>query len=519
MAPEQRELASAPMLADTAIGLRNTFAKRRSALVKTFAAAILLCICTSVGVLLADPGCRYASADEMVHAIDVAGAGSRECNGRYFIQGYIDGKPSFWKAGTRFTIMSYEGWWLLSLSYAGKSWYAVNSTSTTPPPGGWVVGPQGRDPVPKFSVVMATEGERCSVAELRREFGTFAPLAAGWLILFCSCVMGRLCCAERSTAKMRMFANMGLSFAQMALVLALARVAYLATDCNDAPKGTSDLLFLVAIVSSFVALVSFTLAGIVSTYKAQFGGLLHRIAELAQRQEPDVLVLEVSEARLRQHLLAESERDASLTISSSPRRHCLLLAVFMLICIVVSAMVDDQDFHRSSFWNRVFALGLPCLFLMLALAWQVWITPGCQNCLQRRRLRHRLAEVHGPARLLLFHNTSAASPGRLDGMSAAFFEGKMVAAFGLQGAALPGVWRRETRASVLTDDAEPSCAVLSFALKSERTSPALWQGQDARIEGAVRVPLDRGQETVVRDWLEARREVFGYGALEEVEMQ
>lgn len=365
------------------------------------------------------------------------------------------------------------------------------------------------------------EGERASLSYLSHEFGQSVTSFVGpWLLLFSVCSFWRVWCAAWSREKRQLLLGLTIGIVVIILIAVLARSAYLATDCWESPKGISDLFLALALACAFVGLFAFSFALVSGSAEAEMTALLQHVAEHETSPSRAVFAVHVSEARFRRFLIADVTRDAAITWETKGR--CVPFAgrLFIVVASAISWYIVFRlplsSSHRPQLWLRGMLVTSASL-MTLGLCCRVLFTGAYQRCRKRCALGRQLADVRGSVRLVLFHNpadpiASKAEPSRLDLMSAAFFNGRLVAAFPPHQSSTPG-WNRRTATSISDDEADPGYSIVKFTVTSIRQGTGLIDSEQ-RIGATMCVPLDRGQAEPLREWLQARHEAFSFGTFE-----
>lgn len=511
--------------------LKNRFAEVRRRCRNAGIALALLGLLCLLGALALDPGCANAAE---VEAAWVVGAGSEGVDGLYIFEETTpaDRRLSYRKRQTHWTISWYGGWWLLCRDYSGRSLYGIKSESDEPPETGWQKTFDGEEPAPRLNrgVLVPKEGARASATELFPSMHpSYLPVIVILVLVF-SC--RRLLCAQRSSKKYATVRRILCTISIFVFGYVIARFLYLATDCVDTSKGFSDVLLGLVMLCCFVSTLLVFSSWELSYHERQMAALIDNVMQHEQRQDRAVLSLEIGEARVRHFLEAHAEHDDAISVQTKGR--CVvcqrILCVLLMPLGIGLQFIDIDGSHdgRSAVWLKSTALCSSSLLVLGFLVLKI-MTTGCwQRWWKSRNLRKALAEVSHPVRLTFFHNPAHSEVDQTEGgaiawvervdlMSAAFFNGRCVAVFEQHHTDVPGTWKRITRTSITEDATDPACSLVVFQTISTRNDPGL-MGTESRIDSELRAPLDRGQERILREWLEARPAVFRHG-LAEVELQ
>lgn len=333
----------------------------------------------------------------------------------------------------------------------------------------------------------------------------------------------RLCRAPSSPAKTRMICLATVSTIVTFAIIEGVCYLFHITDCHGEFRGFSDVFLMLAILCLFFAYLLTFVAGATASSAAAYDTLIASVRDSRSRSDPNMLVLNVSEQRIRRFLDEEENEHVQLTVTrerSLCAQCCRAFYIVYVIALLVIAVFFGllQTMLDSRF--NCFILGILSFFVIL-MAWaRIRRTQGALDHAKRKELAQWRQGLSGPQQLMFFHNQSDANLVRTDAASIA---NKSVIALGgsssfaqrcsffsPSGLDVPGMRTSATYTRIVGDALELRSVV-------RVQSPGMLRAA-TRVESTTRLPIDLNQVAQVREWLAVHRDIFEFETAPDVEL-
>jgi len=300
----------------------------------------------------------------------------------------------------------------------------------------------------------------------------------------------------------------------------LIGVAYLyhITDCHGKFRGVSDVCLILACLCFFVAFFMTFIAGAMaaSAASSEYATLNTSVRDSQDRSDANILVLEVSEERMRRFLDEEQNQHVQLTVTrdhSCCMQCCRVWSyLYLIVLLAVLAFCGGLHYLVDSRY-MCFYLGY-LAFLFVVAAWaKTRRTQSALDHAKKRELQQWGQELRGPQQLTLFHNQSdptGGNPSSMEYKSMIALGKRRCSFFSPAAPNVPGAATRTTYTRIVDDTIELRAVVRT-------QSPGLLRAE-VRVESTTRLPIDLNNVAQVRGWLSLHRDIFEFETATDVEL-
>ncbi|CAK9061993.1 unnamed protein product [Durusdinium trenchii] len=330
-----------------------------------------------------------------------------------------------------------------------------------------------------------------------------------YIVLMLILLYARACC-KSNTRERKVLTRMACAFVFGVLIFFSGYVMYLFTDCHQTFRGLSDVFLALGFGLMLYCFIFLLRWVTFNTAAGRLDELLQRISQAARRDDGEVLVVELSEERLRSFWQAQLDDETLVTSINVTQTawsgRCLTW--FGLIIIVLMPILFAWVFTARA----QFFFGIVWLHLVVMLGYSYSLRSSfLQRWQHRRHVARKLADLQAES-VVLFHNVLAEAEGEearqqdVAFMSAAFFGDVQVF--------MPHVtsedrliWTFFTRTSLV--ETSPGLWQICFHTSFRRSTQTLLQSTETAVDVPKYVPLELPDVPRVRSWL-GRHEVFHF---------